>query len=160
MEMGAEEASFPDTQENLQDNARKVLIKQAAVWFRIDGLLDRLLTALKHLAALIVRMENRIPRGPSDYANENSKGIYVDYRGPTPPEPSWQTTLLGKIVAPLIVIGIPAILAALWSMNSLLWELRGDNKMIVQRQDALDEHLKSTDRQVEEIKTALWPHKH
>ncbi len=152
-----EEAAFQSKDNNLELIPAKI----GAIQFRIHGILDRMQAAAKRLVELITRMESRIPRGPTDFEREPQR-FYLDYsggRGPTP-EPSWQTSLLGKIVAPLIVIGIPAILAALWNMNSLLSELRGDNKVIVQRLDQQDEHLKATDARVEEIKRELWPHKH
>jgi hypothetical protein len=161
----AEEISFPDTQENLEDNARKVLTKQAALWLRIDGHLHRMLAALKHLAALTTRMENRehgSPPGPLDYEMRPRPGIYLDYsgHGPTPTrEPSWQKAIVG-VTGALVVVGIPSIFGVLWAMNSRLSDLRGDNKVIVQRLDQQDEHLKATDRQVEEIKRELWTRKH
>ncbi len=137
--------------------------KLAALWLRIDGLLDRSLTAAKHLAALITRMENRENRGPPDYEQPR---ITVNYGDSTerfyPPsrEPSWQNTLLGKIVAPLIVMGIPAILATLWVINTNVSDLRGDQKVIVRRLDEQDQHLKATDAEVQEIKRELWARKH
>ncbi len=161
----SEETSFPDSAENLENNAVKVITKQAALWFRIDGLIDRLLTAVKHLAALITSMENRIPRGPPDYEFPPPQ-ITVRYEGNTGPsspnlkEPSWQNSLLGKIIALLIVAGIPSILVALWTIKSDLLDLRDDNKVIVQRVDAQDKHMEETDRDVAEIKREVWPHKH
>jgi len=138
--------------------------EQQTAWgkleFRVSGLLDRSVMAAKRIAALITRMENR---GPPDYEQPR---ITVNYGDSTerfyPPsrDPSWQNSLLGKIVAPLIVIGIPAILATLWTINSNLSDLRGDNKVIVQRLDAQDQHLKATDAQVEEIKRELWGRRH
>src|SRR2546428_5132107 len=95
--------------------------EQQTAWgkvaFRIDGLLEYSRIAARRLAALITSMENRVPRGPPDFEmGPRPHGIYVHYdgnTGPPPREPSWQTSLLGKIVAPLIVLGIPAILVTL-----------------------------------------------
>jgi hypothetical protein len=132
------------------------LTKLAALWLRIDGLLDRSVMAAKHMAGLITTMENR---GPPDYEQPR---ITVNYGDSTerfyPPsrDPSWQNSLLGKIVAPLIVMGIPAILATLWVINTNVSDLRGDQKVIVQRLDAQDAHLKATDAEVQEIKRELW----
>ncbi len=161
--ISAEEGSFPDSAENLETNAIKVITKQAALWFRIDGHLDRMLAALKHLAALITRMEHRAsgpPPGPSDYPPPNqAPWVYYGDREPIPREPPWQNKAL-SIVGSLLVAGILAIFGILWTMNSTLSELKGDGKMVTQRLDAQDKHLEATDRQVEEIKRELWPHKH
>ena len=165
------EGSFPDTAENLESNAKQTLVKQAAMWFRIHGLLDRILTAVKHLASLISqhaaltsRMENRSTRGPEDFAQERGShygGYYGGDQGPAPSrEPTWQNSLLGKLASALIMLGIPAILATLWNMSSQLADLKGDNRLVVQRQDAMEKHLEATDRDVAEIKRELWPHKH
>lgn len=158
--MGAEEGTFPDTHDNLQENSRKVLIKQAAVWFRIDGLLDRLLTALRHLAALIVSMENRIPRGPTDYETENSRGVYVKYEGRQ--EPSWQG-YLAKMVAVLITSGVGALVWILSAMNGRLSTIEANQTnsttMIMQRLDQQEKHMEATDKDVAEIKLEIWPHK-
>jgi hypothetical protein len=151
---GISEGSFPDSAENLESIPAKI----GAIQFRVHGLLDRTLIAAKRLAALITKMENReygAPPGPPDYP----QAPWVNYGG-NQQEPSWQTSLLGKIIAPLIVIGIPAILATLWTMNSRLSDLSGDNRVIVQRLDQQDAHLKATDAQVEEIKRELWVRKH
>ena len=151
--MGAEEAAFPDSADNLEVSAKQTLTKQAAIWFRIDGLLDRLLTALKHLAALIVRMESRSARGPPDF--EMGPGVYVDYgdRRLPPQEPSWQNSLLGKIVAPLIVLGIPAILVTLWNISSRMATMEADR-------NSQEKHLEAHDKMLDEIERELWPHKH
>jgi hypothetical protein len=128
--------------------------------FRVHGLLDRSVAAAKRVAELITRMESREhgpPPGPPDYPLPNP-APWVNYGHQQ--EPSWQSSLLGKIIAPLIVIGIPAILATLWTMNSRLSDLSGDNRVIVQRLDQQDAHLKATDAQVEEIKRELWSRKH
>ena len=88
----------------------KQLSKLTALWLRIDGLLERSMRIARAMAALITRMENRgppdfeVPRITVNYG-DNTERFY-----PPSKEPSWQNSLLGKIVAPLIVIGIPAIL--------------------------------------------------
>ena len=161
--MGAEEGTFPDTQENLETNARKVLAKQAAVWVRIHGILDRMLTAAKHLGALTVKMESRIPRGPTDYADENSKGIYVDYRGGPTQEPSWQG-YLAKIVAVLIASGVGALVWILSAMNGRLSTIEANQSnsttMLIQRLDQQEKHLEAHDRKLDELdREAIWPRK-
>jgi hypothetical protein len=137
-----------------------IRVKQASLWFRIDGLLDRLLTAVRHLASMLVRMENRVHHGPApDYPPNQAPWVYYGDREPTPREPSWQNRAL-SIVGTLLVAGILAIFGVLWSMNSTLSDLKGDGKMVAQRLDAQDKHLEATDREVEEIKREIWPHKH
>jgi hypothetical protein len=154
------EGSFPTTDSNLESIPAKI----GAIQFRVHGLLDRVLAAVKSLAALITRMESRSARGPPDFEMGNRRpGIYLDYsggQGPAPTrEPSWQKAIVG-LAGALVVVGIPSIFGVLWTMNSRLSDLRGDNKVIVQRLDQQDEHLRATDRQVEEIKREIWPHKH
>ena len=165
-----EEVSFPDTAENLEAHQKKTLIKQAAVWFRIDGHLDRLLTALKHLASLITRlaalttrMESRAARGPPDYEMGSQAQPYVVYGGHIGPpqvrEPSWQKYALG-IVAVMVGLGIPSIGGILWSMNTKLEQQAGQTNLTIQRLDQVNEHLKATDQRVDTIERELWPHKH
>ena len=160
MSGGIEEASFPDTQDNLEENARKVITKQAALWFRIDGHLDRFLAALKHLAALTGRMETRIPRGPADYGQENSSGIYVDYRGGPTQEPSWQG-YLAKIVAVLIASGVGALVWILSAMNGRLSTIEANQSnstsMLIQRLDQQEKHLESHDKKLDELDREVWP---
>jgi hypothetical protein len=147
------EGDFPHAPEE-----KSTLSKQAALWFRIDGLLDRSLTAAKHVASMLTRMENRVHERPPDYPpNQVPWGVYYGEREPR--EPSWQNKAL-SIVGSLLVAGILAIFGILWTMNSTLSDLKGDGKMVMQRLDAQDKHLEATDRQVEEIKRELWPHKH
>lgn len=153
MTEAVEEGDFP----HAPQQEKSTLIKQASLWFRIDGHLDRMLGAAKHLAALITRMENHVPGPPSDYPP--NQGPWVYYGDHFPREPSWQNKAL-SIVGTLLVAGILAIFGVLWTMNSTLSELKGDSKMVTQRLDAQDKHLEATDRQVEEIKRELWPHKH
>lgn len=163
----AEEASFPDSAENLEANAVNVITKPAALWFRIDGHLDRLRAALKHLASLITRMESRIPRGPSDYAQDRPRGIYVNYEGsggPAPTqEPSWQG-YLAKIVAVIIASGVASLVWILSAMNSRLSTIEanqtGGNKLIMQRLDDQEKHLEAHDKQLDEVNREIWPHKH
>ncbi len=158
----AEEGDAPTT-----DSTRTTLTKLAAVWFRIDGHLDRFLAALKHLAslvrqmaALITRMENRTHGPPPDYpSNQAPWGVYYGDREPTPREPSWQNKVL-SIVGSLLVAGILAIFAVLWAMNENIRDLRGDSRLGAQRMDAMDKHLEATDKDVAEIKREIWPHKH
>jgi hypothetical protein len=162
MAMGVEEAAFPDSSDNLETHQKKTLIKQAAVWFRIDSLLDRSLTAAKRLAALIARMESRSARGPPDYEmGPMPTAPYVVYGGHIGPtkEPSWQNKVL-SIVGSLLVAGILAIFAVLWAMNENIRDLRGDNRLVVQKQEAMEKHIEATDRDVAEIKREIWPHKH
>ncbi len=151
----AEEGEAPTA----ADSTRTTLSKLAAIWFRIHGLLDRLLTAAKHLAALITSMENRVHGPPPDYPPNQAPWVYYGEREPSPREPPWQNKVL-SIVGTLLVAGILAIFGVLWTMNSTLSELKGDSKMVTQRLDAQDKHLEATDRQVEEIKREIWPHKH
>lgn len=141
------------------DSARTTLSKLAALWFRTHALFDRLQTVAKHLAALITKMENRAHGPPPDYPpNQAPWGVYYGDRDPSPREPSWQNKAL-SIVGTLLVAGILAIFGILWTMNSTLSELKGDGRMVTQRLDAQDKHLEATDRQVEEIKREIWPHK-
>jgi len=151
----SEEGSFPDSADNIDNQERNTLIKQAALWLRIDGLLERSQMAARHLAALIMKMENRIPRGPPDYQMGPAPGVYIDYGDRRPPsqEPSWQNSLLGKIVAPLIVLGIPAILVTLWNISSRMATMEADRS-------AQEKHLEAHDKMLDEIERELWPHKH
>lgn len=160
MPVEATEGSFPDSTDNLELIPAKI----GAIQFRVHGLLDRILAAVKSLAALITRMENRAPGpppGPADYPPPNqAPWVYYGDREPTPREPSWLKPLFTLIVAPLIVLGIPSILITLWTIKSDLSNLQGDKNLIIQRLDQQDAHMRATDAQVEEIKREIWPHKH
>lgn len=155
-----EEGAFPNTADNLELIPAKI----GAIQFRVHGLLDRMLAALKHLAslvrqlaALITRMENRMqgpPQGPPDYPpNQGSWWVQYGDREPTPREPPWQNSLLSKIVAPLIVLGIPAILVTLWNISSRMATMEADRS-------AQEKHLEAHDKMIDEIERELWPHKH
>ena len=162
MESAVEEGDAPISAGNAQTTAVKV----ATLWLRIDGLLDRSVMAARHLAALITRMENRVPRGPSDYADV-PRGIYVNYGasgGPSPNrEPSWQG-YLAKIVAVLIASGIGGLIWILSAMNSRLSTIEanqtGGQRYIIQRLDEQEKHLEAHDKQLDEVNRELWPHKH
>jgi hypothetical protein len=65
-----------------------------------------------------------------------------------------------SIVGSLLVAGILAIFAVLWAMNENIRDLRGDNRLVVQKQEAMEKHIEATDRDVAEIKREIWPHKH
>jgi len=78
---------------------------------------------------------------------------------------------MDKIVAPLIVLGLPAILAALWAMNTKQEQMNGrlsrieehqtgDQNLVIQRLNSMDKHHEATDRRVDAIERELWPHKH
>lgn len=157
----AEEGHFPTTDDSAQSTASKL----AALWFRVHGLLDRLLAVAKHLAALTARMENRAAGPSPDYPpNQVPWGVYYGDREPR--EPSWQTSLLKILVmvmCPLIVVGLPALIGILFTMSNRLTRIEahtdGNQQMVIQRLDAQDKHLEATDRQVEEIKREIWPHK-
>jgi hypothetical protein len=153
--IGEEDAS-------LLDQHKSTLVKQAALWLRIDGLLDRSLTAAKHMAGLITRMENRTHRGPPDYEmgpNPQPYVVYGGHIGPPAKEPSWQKYALG-IVAVVVGLGIPSIGGILWSMNTKLAQQAGQTDLLNQRLDQQERHLESTDRHVDVIERELWPHKH
>lgn len=156
------------------DPHKATLIKQAALWLRTHGILDHLQTVAKHLAALTLRMENRIPRGPSDYPSERGihyGGHYGGDQGPAPTrEPSWQKAISG-IVGSLIVLGIPAIFTVLWAMNTNQEKMNGrlskieehqdgEHNLVIQRLDSIDKHLEATDKRVDATERELWPHKH
>lgn len=147
-----EDASQPDQH-------KAILVKQATLWFRIHGLLDRMLAALKTMAALITRMENR--RGPQDHEAQMPQPyvVYGGHIGPPTREPSWQKYALG-IVAVTVGLGIPSIGGILWSMNTKLEQQAGQVNMLIQRLDQVDAHLKATDQRVDTIERDLWPHKH
>jgi hypothetical protein len=153
------------------DSARTTVTKLAALWFRTHGLHDRLQTVAKHLAALITRMESRIPRGPPDFEMGPRPGIYLDYSGgPSPAptqEPPWQAPILKilmMIICPLIVVGLPTLIGILFTMSNRLTKIEehtnGNQQVVSQRLDAQDKHLEATDKQVEEIKRELWNRKH
>jgi hypothetical protein len=154
-----EEGDLPSTDDNLEMIPAKI----GAIQFRIHGILDRMLAAVKNLAALILRMESRIPRGPMDYETPIPAQPYVVYGGHigTPParEPSWQKYALG-IVAVVVGLGIPSIGGILWSMNTKLEQQAGQTNLTIQRLDQVDAHLKATDQRVDVIERELWPHKH
>lgn len=152
-----------------EDPHKTTLTKQAALWFRIDGHLDRMLTAVKHLAALTTRMENRGHHGPVDY--EQNPQPYVVYGGHIGPpqrgEPSWQKYLLGIVVG----FGIPSIGGILWSMNTNQTETNvrlsrieerqlAEHNMTNQSLEQINQHFRATDGRVDAIERELWPHKH
>jgi len=143
--------------------AQTTVVKLAALWLRIDGLLDRSLTAAKRMANLITKMESHRPRrGPPDYETVNPQP-YVVYGGhigpPTTREPSLQKYALG-IVAVVVGLGIPSIGGILWSMNMKLEQQAGQTNLINQRLEQQERHMESTDRHVDAIERELWPHKH
>ena len=144
-----------------EDPHRATVVKQAMLWLRIDGHLDRMLTAAKHLAALIMRMENRIHHGPTDYETPTPQPyvVYGGHIGPPPRDPSWQKYALG-IVAVVVGLGIPSIGGILWSMNTKLEQQAGQTNLTIQRLDQVDAHLKATDQRVDGIERELWPRKH
>jgi hypothetical protein len=165
-----EEGAFPTTADNLESIPAKI----GAIQFRVHGLLDRMLAAVKHLAALIARMEmeNRAHGshpGPPDYP-QAPWVYYGDQRPNREEEPSWRKSLLGSIVAPLIVLGVPAILGILWQMSGRLTKIEehqsGDQKLTFQRLDAQEKHLEADDRRLDEQDKRLneidrvWPRKH
>ena len=153
------EGSFTDSADSQE---RNTLVKQATLWLRIDGLLERSQMAARHLAALITRMENRTHRGPPDYETNVPTQPYVVYgghMGPPAREPSWQKYALG-IVAVVVGLGIPSIGGILWSMNTKLEQQAGQNNLTIQRLNQVDDHLKATDQRVDTIERELWPHKH
>lgn len=154
MEDAVEEGDFPHAPQE-----KSTLIKQATMWFRIHGLLDRMLAAVKNLAALTMRMENRVQGPAPDYPPNQGPWVFYGDREPTPREPSWQKYALG-IVAVVAGLGIPSIGGILWSMNTKLEQQVGQTNLANQRLDQVDKHLEATDRQVEEIKREIWPHKH
>jgi hypothetical protein len=145
-------------------SAQITLVKQAALWLRIDGLLDRSVRVAKHLAALVVKMENRNAQGPSDYESETPRGygVYYGDRGPTR-EPSWQG-YLAKIVALIIASGLGSLVWVLSAMNSRLSTIEanqtGGTRLIIQRLDEQEKHLEAHDKQLDEVNRELWPHKH
>src|SRR6185295_18504793 len=153
------EGSFTDSADSQE---RNTLVKQAALWFRIHGILDRMLAAVNSLAALITRMENRTHRGPPDYEmgpNPQPYVVYGGHIGQPPKEPSWQKYALG-IVAVVVGLGIPSIGGILWSMNTKLEQQAGQANLTIQRLNQVDDHLKATDQRVDTIERELWPHKH
>lgn len=163
----SEEASFPDSGDNLES----IHSRMGAIQFRVHGLLDRSVMALKHLAALIMRLENRAhggPHGPPDYPQTPWN---VNYYGRQTPEedPSWQSKVL-SIVGTLVVAGILAIFGVLWSMSGRLTQIEehqsGDQKLTIQRLDAQEKHLEADDRRLDaqdkrwEELDRTWPRRH
>jgi hypothetical protein len=141
------------------------IAKSETFLFRAHGLLESLQAAVKHLFALITRMESRsIPRGPSDYESETPRGYNFNYgdRGPTR-EPSWQG-YLAKIVALIIASGLGSLVWVLSAMNSRLSTIEanqtGGTRLIIQRLDEQEKHLEAHDKQLDEVNRELWPHKH
>jgi len=157
MEESAEEGDFP----HVPEAEKSTLTRQVVLWFRIDGLLDRSLTAAKQMVGLIMKMENHTPRGPRDYEAQNPQPyvVYSGHVGPPAREPSWQKYALG-IVAVVVGLGIPSIGGILWSMNMKLEQQAGQANLTNQRLDQQERHLESTDRHVDAIERELWPHKH
>lgn len=163
MDEGVIEGSFPDSADNLEEHQKKTLVKQATLWFRIDGLLDRMLTALKHLAALTTQMQTR---RHEPVAPEYPQGIGIHYHGESPEptrEPSWQG-YLAKIVAVLIASGVGSLIWILSSMNSRLTAIEANQvssaALMIQKLDAQERHLEAHDKQLDEINREIWPHKH
>jgi len=158
----SEEGDAPTT----AGSTRTTVTKLAALWFRIHGLLDRLLTVAKHLAALITRMESRIPRGPPDYeVGARPPWVTVNYEGGPAPtqEPSWQEYLT-RIVAILIASGLGGLIWVLSAMNGRLSTIEanqtGGTKLMIQRLDEQEKHLEAHDKQLDELNREVWPHKH
>lgn len=109
---------------------------------------------------------NGPPQGPPDYPPNQVPWVYYGDREREPREPSWQTSLLKTLVmimCPLIVVGLPALIGILFTMSNRLTKIEahtdGNQQVVIQRLDAQDKHLEATDRQVEEIKREIWPHK-
>lgn len=152
-----DEGDFPHAPDNLESIPARIGVIQ----FRVHGLLDRMLAAARHLAALITKMENRTHRGPPDFEMGPNPQPYVVYGGHIGPtrDPSWQKYALG-IVAVVVGLGIPSIGGILWSMNTKLEQQAGQTNLTLQRLDQVDQHLKATDQRVEVIERELWPHKH
>lgn len=151
-----------DAEELADASERGRLVKQAALWLRIDGLIDRFQGLAKHLAALTTRMENRThSRGPEDYETPIPQPyvVYGGHIGPPGREPSWQKYALG-IVAVVVGLGIPSIGGILWSMNTKLEQQAGQTNLVMQRLDQQDAHMKATDQRVDSIEREIWPHKH
>lgn len=140
--------------------------KIGAIPFRVHGLLDRMLAAVKHLSTLIRVMESRSARGPPDYEMGSRPGIYVDYRGGSPAptrEPSWQG-YLAKIVAGVIVAGLGSLIWELSAINSRLSTIEanqiGGNKLITLRLDEQEKHLEAHDKRLDEVDREIWTRKH
>lgn len=148
MEMGADEGSFPTTDEE----SKATLRKQAEVWFRIDALLHRgteLFTEWKN------KMAHWADRGPDPDTPERELGDIIaraaregarratveisNYNegsnGSSPQWRNWVMTMLGT----LIVIGVTSLVA------------------MYANQKAMSERMDSFEHRITNLEHKVWP---